>query len=200
MRKIVVLMMVVLIGIPSFAQKQKTIKKDNHNKEGFEFQKEPTFRQNLILTPEEMIKLHEQELKRKYNMIERGLNLDKETMEKFWKYYFEYEEQKFRINLQQTTFANDLLKKYIDVNKEGEKFDFMILKDEDASMLLKQQTETEGQIFGLTQKYMDVFEKMLSPQQLLKLKYLEQNSKSNKERHRMRNDSEFAPRIERQKK
>lgn len=198
MRKIVVLMMVVLIGIPSFAQKQKTIKKDNHNKEGFEFQKEPTFRQNLILTPEEMIKLHEQELKRKYNMIERGLNLDKETMEKFWKYYFEYEEQKFRINLQQTTFANDLLKKYIDVNKEGEKFDFMLLKDEDASILLKQQMETERRLFEITQKYTDVFREVLTPQQLLKLKNIEQDNKSNMLRQRrMKNDSELAPNIKR---
>lgn len=198
MRKIVVLLMIVLIGIPSFAQKQKTIKKDNHNKEGFEFQKEPTFRQNLILTPEEMIKLHEQELKRKYNMIERGLNLDKETMEKFWKYYFEYEEQKFRINLQQTTFANDLLKKYIDVNKEGEKFDFMLLKDEDASILLKQQMETERRLFEITQKYTDVFREVLTPQQLLKLKNIEQDNKSNMLRQRrMKNDSELAPNIKR---
>lgn len=200
MKKIVVLLMIVLMGIPSFAQKQKTIKKDNLNKEDFEFQKESHFRQNLILTPEEMIELHEQELKRKYNMIERGLNLDKETMEKFWKYYLEYEEQKFKINLQQTTFANDLLKKYIEADKEGEKFDFMMLKDEDASLLFKQQTETERQIFGLTQKYMDVFKEVLSFQQLLKLKYLEQNSKSNMARHRMKNDSEFVPRIENQKR
>lgn len=200
MKKIVVLLMIVSIGISSFAQKQKTIKKDNLDKEDFELQQERPFRQNLMLTPEEMIKIHKQELKRKYNMIERGLKLEKETMEKFWMYYLEYEEQKFKINLQQTTFANDLLKKYIEANKEGEKFDFMMLKDEDASILLKQQTETERQIFGLTQKYMDVFGELLSPQQLLKLKELEQDNKSNMARCRMKNDSEFVPRIENQKR
>lgn len=200
MKKIVVLLMIVSMGISSFAQKQKTIKKDNLDKEDFEFQQERPFRQNLMLTPEEMIKVHKQELKRKYNMIERGLKLEKETMEKFWMYYLEYEEQKFKINLQQTTFANDLLKKYIEADKEGEKFDFMMLKDEDASILLKQQTETERQIFELTQKYMDVFRELLSPQQLLKLKELEQDNKSNMARYRMKNDSEFVPSIENQKR
>lgn len=200
MKKIVVLLMIVSMGISSFAQKQKTIKKDNLDKEDFEFQQERPFRQNLMLTPEEMIKVHKQELKRKYNMIERGLKLEKETMEKFWMYYLEYEEQKFKINLQQTTFANDLLKKYIEADKEGEKFDFMMLKDEDASILLKQQTETERQIFGLTQKYMDVFRELLSPQQLLKLKELEQDNKSNMARYRMKNDFEFVPSIENQKR
>ncbi len=200
MKKIVVLLMIVSMGISSFAQKQKTIKKDNLDKEDFEFQQERPFRQNLMLTPEEMIKVHKQELKRKYNMIERGLKLEKETMEKFWMYYLEYEEQKFKINLQQTTFVNDLLKKYIEADKEGEKFDFMMLKDEDASILLKQQTETERQIFGLTQKYMDVFRELLSPQQLLKLKELEQDNKSNMARYRMKNDFEFVPSIENQKR
>lgn len=200
MKKIVVLLMIVSMGISSFAQKQKTIKKDNLDKEDFEFQQERPFRQNLMLTPEEMIKVHKQELKRKYNMIERGLKLEKETMEKFWMYYLEYEEQKFKINLQQTTFANDLLKKYIEADKEGEKFDFMMLKDEDASILLKQQTETERQIFELTQKYMDVFRELLSPQQLLKLKELEQDNKSNMARYRMKNDFEFVPSIENQKR
>lgn len=200
MKKIVVLLMIVSMGISSFAQKQKTIKKDNLDKEDFEFQQERPFRQNLMLTPEEMIKIHKQELKRKYNMIERGLKLEKETMEKFWMYYLEYEEQKFKINLQQTTFANDLLKKYIEADKEGEKFDFMMLKDEDASLLLKQQTETERQIFGLTQKYMDVFRELLSPQQLLKLKELEQDNKSNMARYMMKNSSEFVPSIENQKR
>lgn len=198
MKKIVVLLMIVLMGIPSFAQKQKTLKKENISKEDLKPQKVAPLRQNLIISPEEMKNMHEQELKRKHNIIERELKLEKEAMEKFWKYYFEYEEQKFRINLQQTTFANDLLKKYIDVNKEGEKFDFMLLKDEDASILLKQQMETERRLFEITQKYTDVFREVLTPQQLLKLKNIEQDNKSNMLRQRrMKNDSELAPNIKR---
>lgn len=200
MRKIVVLMMVVLIGIPSFAQKQKTLKKENANKEEIKLQKERPLRQNLILSPEEMKSIHEQELKRKYNIIERELKLEKEAMEKFWKYYVDCEEQKFQTNLRQTMLNNDILKKYVDANKEEQKFDIMMLGEEDASILLKQQIETERQLFEIVQKYTDVFREVLTPQQLLKLKNIEQDNKSNLLRHRMKNDSEFAPSVRRERR
>lgn len=198
MRKIVVLMMVVLIGIPSFAQKQKTLKKENISKEDLKPQKVAPLRQNLIISPEEMKNMHEQELKRKHNIIERELKLEKEAMEKFWKYYVDCEEQKFQANLRQTMLNNDILKKYVDVNKEGKEFDIMMLGVEDASILLKQQMETERRLFEITQKYTDVFREVLTPQQLLKLKNIEQDNKSNMLRQRrMKNDSELAPNIKR---
>lgn len=201
MRKIVVLMMVVLIVIPSFAQKQKTLKKENVIKEDLKPQKVAPLRQNLILSPEEMRNMHEQELKRKHNIIERELKLEKEAMEKFWKYYVDCEEQKFQANLRQTMLNNDILKKYVDVNKEGKEFDIMILGEEDASILLKQQMETERRLFDITQKYTDVFREVLTPQQLLKLKNIEQDNNSNMLRQRrMKNDSEFAPSIKREKR
>lgn len=199
MRKIVVLMMVVLIGIPSFAQKQKTLKKENITKEDLKPQKVAPLRQNLIISPEEMKNMHEQELKRKHNIIERELKLEKEAMEKFWKYYVDCEEQKFQANLRQIMLNNDILKKYVDVNKEGTtEFDIMMLGVEDASILLKQQMETERRLFEITQKYTDVFREVLTPQQLLKLKNIEQDNKSNMLRQRrMKNDSELAPNIKR---
>lgn len=198
MRKIVVLMMVVLIGIPSFAQKQKTLKKENITKEDLKHQKVAPLRQNLIISPEEMKNMHEQELKRKHNIIERELKLEKEAMEKFWKYYVDCEEQKFQANLRQTMLNNDILKKYVDVNKEVKEFDIMMLGVEDASILLKQQMETERRLFEITQKYTDVFREVLTPQQLLKLKNIEQDNKSNMLRQRrMKNDSELAPNIKR---
>lgn len=198
MRKIVVLMMVVLIGIPSFAQKQKTLKKENITKEDLKPQKVAPLRQNLIISPEEMKNMHEQELKRKHNIIERELKLEKEAMEKFWKYYVDCEEQKFQANLRQTMLNNDILKKYVDVNKEVKEFDIMMLGVEDASILLKQQMETERRLFEITQKYTDVFREVLTPQQLLKLKNIEQDNKSNMLRQRrMKNDSELAPNIKR---
>lgn len=201
MRKIVVLMMVVLIVIPSFAQKQKTLKKENVTKEDLKPQKVAPLRQNLILSPEEMRNMHEQELKRKHNIIERELKLEKEAMEKFWKYYVDCEEQKFQANLRQTMLNNDILKKYVDVNKEGKEFDIMMLGEEDASILLKQQMETERRLFDITQKYTDVFREVLTPQQLLKLKNIEQDNNSNMLRQRrMKNDSEFAPSIKREKR
>lgn len=201
MRKIIVLMMVVLIVIPSFAQKQKTLKKENITKEDLKPQKVAPLRQNLILSPEEMRNMHEQELKRKHNIIERELKLEKEAMEKFWKYYVDCEEQKFQANLRQTMLNNDILKKYVDVNKEGKEFDIMMLGEEDASILLKQQMETERRLFDITQKYTDVFREVLTPQQLLKLKNIEQDNNSNMLRQRrMKNDSEFAPSIKREKR
>lgn len=201
MRKIVVLMMVVLIVIPSFAQKQKTLKKENVTKEDLKPQKVAPLRQNLILSPDEIRNMHEQELKRKHNIIERELKLEKEAMEKFWKYYVDCEEQKFQANLRQTMLNNDILKKYVDVNKEGKEFDIMILGEEDASILLKQQMETERRLFDITQKYTDVFREVLTPQQLLKLKNIEQDNNSNMLRQRrMKNDSEFAPSIKREKR
>lgn len=201
MRKIVVLMMVVLIVIPSFAQKQKTLKKENVTKEDLKPQKVAPLRQNLILSPEEMRNMHEQELKRKHNIIERELKLEKEAMEKFWKYYVDCEEQKFQANLRQTMLNNDILKKYVDVNKEGKEFDITMLGEEDASILLKQQMETERRLFDITQKYTDVFREVLTPQQLLKLKNIEQDNNSNMLRQRrMKNDSEFAPSIKREKR
>lgn len=201
MRKIIVLMMVVLIVIPSFAQKQKTLKKENVIKEDLKPQKVAPLRQNLILSPEEMRNMHEQELKRKHNIIERELKLEKEAMEKFWKYYVDCEEQKFQANLRQTMLNNDILKKYVDVNKEGKEFDIMMLGEEDASILLKQQMETERRLFDITQKYTDVFREVLTPQQLLKLKNIEQDNNSNMLRQRrMKNDSEFAPSIKREKR
>lgn len=201
MRKIVVLMMVILIVIPSFAQKQKTLKKENVTKEDLKPQKVAPLRQNLILSPEEMRNMHEQELKRKHNIIERELKLEKEAMEKFWKYYVDCEEQKFQANLRQTMLNNDILKKYVDVNKEGKEFDIMMLGEEDASILLKQQMETERRLFDITQKYTDVFREVLTPQQLLKLKNIEQDNNSNMLRQRrMKNDSEFAPSIKREKR
>lgn len=201
MRKIVVLMMVVLIVIPSFAQKQKTLKKENVTKEDLKPQKVAPLRQNLILSPDEMRNMYEQELKRKHNIIERELKLEKEAMEKFWKYYVDCEEQKFQANLRQTMLNNDILKKYVDVNKEGKEFDIMILGEEDASILLKQQMETERRLFDITQKYTDVFREVLTPQQLLKLKNIEQDNNSNMLRQRrMKNDSEFAPSIKREKR
>lgn len=201
MRKIVVLMMVVLIGIPSFAQKQKTLKRENVSKEDLKPQKMAPLRQNLIISPEEMKNMHEQELKRKHSIIERELKLEKEAMEKFWKYYVDCEEQKFQANLRQTMLNNDILKKYVDVNKEGKEFDIMMLGVEDASILLKQQMETERRLFEITQKYTDVFSEVLTPQQLLKLKNIEQDNKSNMLRQRrMKNDSEFAPSIKREKR
>lgn len=192
-------MMVVLIGIPSFAQKQKTLKKENITKEDLKPQKVAPLRQNLIISPEEMKNMHEQELKRKHNIIERELKLEKEAMEKFWKYYVDCEEQKFQANLRQIMLNNDILKKYVDVNKEGTtEFDIMMLGVEDASILLKQQMETERRLFEITQKYTDVFREVLTPQQLLKLKNIEQDNKSNMLRQRrMKNDSELAPNIKR---
>lgn len=192
-------MMVVLIGIPSFAQKQKTLKKENITKEDLKPQKVAPLRQNLIISPEEMKNMHEQELKRKHNIIERELKLEKEAMEKFWKYYIDCEEQKFQANLRQIMLNNDILKKYVDVNKEGTtEFDIMMLGVEDASILLKQQMETERRLFEITQKYTDVFREVLTPQQLLKLKNIEQDNKSNMLRQRrMKNDSELAPNIKR---
>ncbi len=195
MRKIVVLMMVVLIGIPSFAQKQKTLKKENVTKENLKPQNRELQRpeRKIILTPEQMKEIHERELSRKFSLMEKGLKLEKDAMEKFWNTYIKFDEQKFGINLKQTLLSNDILKKYIDENKEGQGFDVMMLNDEEATILLRQKIEAERQIFEITQKYIDIFKEQLTPQQMLKLKDIEQEAQQRTIRHRANKDAESIP-------
>ncbi|MDO5760112.1 MAG: hypothetical protein Q4Q06_03720 [Bacteroidota bacterium] len=178
-RLVVLIMMVGLAGLPSFAQKQLSKKTSVENPKTQNIEKRQ-------LDPEQMIKMHEMELEKKLNVIQKELFLDKEAMERFGKVYREYDRQVFQINIKQQEIQNEVYKNYIQDERNMQRLDVLKLKEEDAEKLLKQNIEAEKQTFDLTQRYNEVFGQILSYQQMLKLREVEKHFSLRQEQDRTR--------------
>ena len=94
MKKVIVLMAALMIfAAPSFAQKDKTIKKGDNKKESIKPRKDKKegFDRIVEFNPQEMEKKHDKMLNKKKEILCKELRLEEDMKDKFWDTYKMYD-------------------------------------------------------------------------------------------------------------
>ncbi|MBO6118041.1 MAG: hypothetical protein J6P44_05800 [Bacteroidales bacterium] len=114
--------------------------------------------------------LHNKMMKQKYEFLKKELALDEMQMKKFWDVYTQYDEEICVCHERACELQDKITKNSAD---RGKRLDEELLTDEQAMQLNSQRMITERQLLEVEEKYTAEFNKVLSPQKVLKLNRLE---------------------------
>lgn len=168
MKRIFVLMAALMIvSLPSFAQKEKPLKKGGEKKEMVKPKKDKTekFDKKAEFSTKEMEAEHEEDMKMKRDFLNMQLKLDEASFQKFWDMYENYNKEMFVFDVELAEMKNQILMK----NPKA-KDDILYLPEEDANIIFDKSMETEKRKFEAEQVFRERIREILKPQQILKLR------------------------------
>lgn len=173
MKKVFVLVAAcIILAAPSFAQKDKTIKKGNNKKEvvkPIKDKKEILDKQGKFSIPE-MEKKHEKMFSMKQDILCKELKLEGDVRDKFLEVYKNYDAEMFKTELEIAEIQNKVFSQNTKALKEN---DLLMLSEDEARMILDKSMEMEKIRFEITEKYLMKFQEIIKTQGVLKLKEAE---------------------------
>lgn len=173
MKKVFVLMAACMIlAIPSFAQKDKTIKKGGDKKEMVKPRKDKKeiLDRRAKFDVKEMEKKHDKMFSMKQDILCKELNLEGDLRDKFLEVYKNYDAEMFKTELEIAEIQNKVFSQNPKALKEN---DLLLLSEDEAKMILDKSLEMEKRRFEITQNYSLKFQEIIKTQGLLKLKEAE---------------------------
>ncbi len=173
MKKVIVLMAALMIfAAPSFAQKDKTIKKGNNKKESIKPRKDKKegFDRIVEFNPQEMEKKHDIMLNMKKEILCKELRLEEDMKDKFWDTYKMYDTEMFKTELIMAELQHKVLSQNPKAFKEQ---NIMFLTEDEAKIIFDKGLEIEKLRWEITQNYLMKFQEIIKIQGVLKLKEAE---------------------------
>lgn len=173
MKKVIVLMAALMIfAAPSFAQKDKTIKKGDNKKESIKPRKDKKegFDRIVEFNPQEMEKKHDKMLNKKKEILCKELRLEEDMKDKFWDTYKMYDAEMFKTELIMAELQHKVLSQNPKAFKEQ---NVMFLTEDEAKIIFDKGLEMEKLRWEITQNYLMKFQEIIKIQGVLKLKEAE---------------------------
>lgn len=173
MKKVFVLMAAcIILATPSFAQKDKTIKKGGDRKEMVKPRrdKKEVLDRHVKFNIQEMEKKHDKMFSIKQDVLCKELNLEGEIRDKFLEVYKNYDAEMFKTELEIAEIQNKVFSQNTKALKEN---DLLMLSEDEARMILDKSMEMEKIRFEITEKYLMKFQEIIKTQGVLKLKEAE---------------------------
>lgn len=173
MKKVIVLMAALMIfAAPSFAQKDKTIKKGDNKKESIKPRKDKKegFDKIVEFNPQEMEKKHDKILHMKKEILCKELRLEEDMKDKFWDIYIMYDAEMFKTELIMAELQHKVLSQNPKAFKEQ---NVMFLTEDEAKIIFDKGLEMEKLRWEITQNYLMKFQEIIKIQGVLKLKEAE---------------------------
>lgn len=173
MKKAIVLMAALMIfAAPSFAQKDKTIKKGDNKKESIKPRKDKKegFDRIVEFNPQEMEKKHDKMLNMKKEILCKELRLEEGVKDKFWDTYKMYDAEMFKTELIMAELQHKVLSQNPKAFKEQ---NVMFLTEDEAKIIFDKGLEMEKLRWEITQNYLMKFQEIIKIQGVLKLKEAE---------------------------
>lgn len=173
MKKVIVLMAALMIfAAPSFAQKDKTIKKGDNKKESIKPRKDKKegFDRIVEFNPQEMEKKHDKMLNMKKEILCKELRLEEGVKDKFWDTYKMYDAEMFKTELIMAELQHKVLSQNPKAFKEQ---NVMFLTEDEAKIIFDKGLEMEKLRWEITQNYLMKFQEIIKIQGVLKLKEAE---------------------------
>lgn len=173
MKKVIVLMAALMIfATPSFAQKDKTIKKGDNKKESIKPRKDKKegFDRIVEFNPQEMEKKHDKMLNMKKEILCKELRLEEGVKDKFWDTYKMYDAEMFKTELIMAELQHKVLSQNPKAFKEQ---NVMFLTEDEAKIIFDKGLEMEKLRWEITQNYLMKFQEIIKIQGVLKLKEAE---------------------------
>lgn len=173
MKKVIVLMAALMIfAVPSFAQKDKTIKKGDNKKESIKPRKDKKegFDRIVEFNPQEMEKKHDKMLNMKKEILCKELRLEEGVKDKFWDTYKMYDAEMFKTELIMAELQHKVLSQNPKAFKEQ---NVMFLTEDEAKIIFDKGLEMEKLRWEITQNYLMKFQEIIKIQGVLKLKEAE---------------------------
>jgi len=173
MKKVIVLMAALMIfAAPSFAQKDKTIKKGGDKKESIKPRKDKKegFDRIVEFNPQEMEKKHDKMLNMKKEILCKELRLEEGVKDKFWDTYKMYDAEMFKTELIMAELQHKVLSQNPKAFKEQ---NVMFLTEDEAKIIFDKGLEMEKLRWEITQNYLMKFQEIIKIQGVLRLKEAE---------------------------